>query len=141
MQYGNLCIKIKIIWLFKLIWLINNHETQEEVIENWDMSYVLRVQDCINKTYKNVNDILTMWPILKLANAYLLVTKVWILILNFIDYLFMYVLCEIVIYIGIHNFRLKEILIENSLNIKNTIVGIVGNEIQQIFRFLQERSY
>jgi len=53
--------------------LIHNQKPQKEVDEKWDASYILRVEDCANKTYKNVNDIFIKWPILKLDSSYVLV--------------------------------------------------------------------
>jgi len=55
------------------IWLIHNYKPLEEVNKKWDASYILRIEDCTNKAYKNINDILIKWPILKLDSSYLLV--------------------------------------------------------------------
>jgi len=43
--------------------LIHNQKPQEEVDQKCNASYILRVEDCANKTYKNVNDIFIKWPI------------------------------------------------------------------------------
>lgn len=55
------------------IWLIHSHRPQQEVDRKWEESYILRVQDCSNKIYQNVNDIVIKWPVLKCDFGFLLV--------------------------------------------------------------------
>jgi len=50
--------------------IIKNHRKK---LIKWNASYILCVEDCANKTYKNVNDIFIKWPILKLDSSYVLV--------------------------------------------------------------------
>lgn len=55
------------------IWLIHNQNPKDEVIKKWDESYELRLHDCANKLFKNINDIIKKWPILTSNFGYVLV--------------------------------------------------------------------
>jgi len=45
----------------------------DEVITKWDESYELRLGDCTNKLFKNINDITKKWSILTSNFGYVLV--------------------------------------------------------------------